>query len=175
MAGSEFAIKQDENTAQFALFEWFRHVVVVMVYWCRGYFLDTLWASLYQLSIVETIYLIFITTVYSSSDGRFHNRPCHKAQSMTVSSAQMATTVTKSNSPQVCSNGVMLSCQHQNLRNVSSSLLNLCHNELKVWRQKVVQPTSKLYLIEWLIILCISPWTQCNSSWNWYEIQASLT
>lgn len=32
MAGSEFAIKQDENAAQFALFEWFRHVVVVMVY-----------------------------------------------------------------------------------------------------------------------------------------------
>ncbi len=46
-------------------------------------------------------------------------------------------------------------CYHvnmdQNLCNVSNTLLNLCHEELRqFWRQKGVQPvTSKVYLIKW--------------------------
>ncbi len=54
---------------------------------------------------------------------------------------------------QICSNCVMLSCQYRpkSLRNVSSTLLNLCHEELKqFWSQKGVQPgTSKVYQIKW--------------------------
>ncbi len=50
-------------------------------------------------------------------------------------------------------NHVMLSCQYwpKSLRNVSNTLLNLCHDELRqFWRQKGVQPgTSKVYLIKW--------------------------
>ncbi len=48
-------------------------------------------------------------------------------------------------------------CYHinmdQNLRNVSNTLLNLCHEELRqFWRQKGVLPgTSKVYLIKWLV------------------------
>ncbi len=52
-------------------------------------------------------------------------------------------------SRQICSNCVMLSCQYgqKSLRNVSSTLLNLWHEELRFWRQKGVQPgTSKMYL-----------------------------
>ncbi len=56
-------------------------------------------------------------------------------------------------SRQICSNCVMLSCQYgpKSLRNVSNTLLNLCHEELRqFWRQKGVQPgTSKVYLIKW--------------------------
>ncbi len=56
-------------------------------------------------------------------------------------------------SRQICSNCVMLSCQYgpESLRNVSNTLLNLCHEELRqFWRQKGVQPgTSKVYLIKW--------------------------
>ncbi len=39
----------------------------------------------------------------------------------------------------------------KSLRNVSNTLLNLCHEELRqFWRQKGVQPgTSKVYLIKW--------------------------
>ncbi len=48
---------------------------------------------------------------------------------------------------QICSNCVMLSCQYgpKSLRNVSITLLNLCHEELmQFWRKKGVQPgTSK--------------------------------
>ncbi len=45
-------------------------------------------------------------------------------------------------------------CYHVNMdqiRNVSNTLLNLCHEELsQFWRQKGVQPgTSKVYLIKW--------------------------
>ncbi len=49
---------------------------------------------------------------------------------------------------QICSNCVMLSCQYgpKSLRNVSNTLLNLCHEELRQsWRQKWVQAgTSKV-------------------------------
>ncbi len=55
-------------------------------------------------------------------------------------------------SRQICSNCVMLSCQYglKSLRNVSNTLLNLCHEELRqFWKQKCVQPgTSKVYLIK---------------------------
>lgn len=50
-------------------------------------------------------------------------------------------------------------CYHvsmdQNLRNISSSFLNLCHKGLRqFWRQKGVQPgTSKVYLIKWPVSL----------------------
>ncbi len=58
-------------------------------------------------------------------------------------------------SRQICSNCVMLSCQYEpkSLRNVSNTLLNLCHEELRqFWRQKGVQPgTSKVYLIKWSV------------------------
>ncbi len=56
-------------------------------------------------------------------------------------------------SRQICSNCVMLSSQYglKSLKNVSNTLLNLCHEELRqFWRQKGVQPvTSKVYLIKW--------------------------
>ncbi len=46
-------------------------------------------------------------------------------------------------SRQICSNCVMLSCQYgpKSLRNVSNTLLNLCHEELRqFWRQKRSNP-----------------------------------
>ncbi len=45
----------------------------------------------------------------------------------------------------------------QSLRNVSNTLLNLCHEELRqFWRQKAVQPgTSKVYLIKWPMSACM--------------------
>ncbi len=47
----------------------------------------------------------------------------------------------------------MLSCQYgpKSLRNVSNTLLNLCHKELRqFWRKNGVQPgTSKVHLITW--------------------------
>ncbi len=56
-------------------------------------------------------------------------------------------------SRQICSNCVLVSCQcgPKSLRNVSNTLLNLYHEELRqFWRQKGVQPgTSKVYLIKW--------------------------
>ncbi len=60
---------------------------------------------------------------------------------------------------QICSNCVMLSWQYgpKSVRNVSNTLLNLCHEELKqFWRQKGVQPdTSKVYLIKWPVSVYI--------------------
>ncbi len=60
---------------------------------------------------------------------------------------------------QICSNCVMLSCQYEpkSLRNVSNTLLNLCHEELRqFWRQKWVQPgASKMYLIKWPVSVYI--------------------
>ncbi len=62
-------------------------------------------------------------------------------------------------SRQICSNCVMLSCQYgpKSLRNVSNTLLNLFHGELRqFWRQKRVQPsTSKVYLIKWPVSVCV--------------------
>ncbi len=45
----------------------------------------------------------------------------------------------------------------KSLRNVSNTLLNLCHKELRhFWRQKWVQPgTSKVYLIKWPVSVCV--------------------
>ncbi len=60
---------------------------------------------------------------------------------------------------QIYSNCVMLSCQYgtKSLRNVSKTLLNLCHRELRqFWRQRGVQlSTSKVYLIKWPVSVCI--------------------
>ncbi len=62
-------------------------------------------------------------------------------------------------SRQICSNCVILSYQYgpQSLRNVSNTLLNLCHKEWRqFWRQKWVQPgTSKVYIIKWPVSVCI--------------------
>ncbi len=62
-------------------------------------------------------------------------------------------------SRQICSNCVMLSCQYgpKSQRNVSNTLLNQCHEELRqFWRQKGVQPgTSKVYLIKWPVSVYI--------------------
>ncbi len=63
-------------------------------------------------------------------------------------------------SRQICSNCVILSCQYgpKSLRNVSNTLLNLCHEGLRqFWRQKGVQAgTSKVYLIKWPVsVYCI--------------------
>ncbi len=56
-------------------------------------------------------------------------------------------------------NCVMLSCQYgpKSLRNVSNTLLNLCHKELRqFWRQKGLQTsTSKVYLIKWPVSVYI--------------------
>ncbi len=57
----------------------------------------------------------------------------------------------------ICSNYVMLSCQYglKSLRNVSNTLLNLYHEELRqFWRQKGVQP-CKVYLIKWPVSVSI--------------------
>ncbi len=60
---------------------------------------------------------------------------------------------------QICSNCVMLSCQcgPKSLRNVSNTLLNLCHEELRhFWRRRGVQPdTSKVYLLKWPVCVCV--------------------
>ncbi len=62
-------------------------------------------------------------------------------------------------SRQICSNCVMLSCQYgpKSLRNVSSTLLELYHEQLKqFWRQNEVQPgASKVYLIKWPVSVCV--------------------
>ncbi len=62
-------------------------------------------------------------------------------------------------SRQICRNCVMLSCQYgpKSLRNVSNTLLSLCHEELRqFWRQKGVQPgTSKVYLITCPVSECV--------------------
>ncbi len=75
-------------------------------------------------------------------------------------------------SRQKCSNCMMLSCQYgpKSLRNVSNTLLNICHNELRqFWRQKWVQPgTSKVYLIKWPVIVDI--WF-CSC---WFALQMIL-
>ncbi len=50
-------------------------------------------------------------------------------------------------------------CQYgpKSQMNVSNTLLNLCHEELRqFWNQKRVQPgTSKVYLIKWPVSVCI--------------------
>lgn len=62
---------------------------------------------------------------------------------------------------EICSNCVMLWCPHEQkcLRNVSSTSLNLCYEELKqLWRQTLVQPSTKKKCTqksEWMY-LCIS-------------------
>ncbi len=62
-------------------------------------------------------------------------------------------------SRQICSNCMMRSWQYgaKSLRNVSNTLLNLCHKELRqFWRQKWFQPsTSKVYLIKWPVSVCV--------------------
>lgn len=61
-------------------------------------------------------------------------------------------------SRQICSNFVMVSCQYRpkSLRDASTTLLNLCYEELRqCWRQKGVQPgASKVYPINWPHIDC---------------------
>ena len=54
----------------------------------------------------------------------------------------------------------MLSCQYgpKSLRNVSNTLLKVCHEEWRqFWRQKGVQPFTKVYLIKWPVsVYCCS-------------------
>ncbi len=82
---------------------------------------------------------------------------------------------------QICSNCVMLSWQYgpKSLRNVSNTLLNLCHEELRqFWRQKWVQPsTSQVYLIKWpvsvyiyiyIYIYCIYIHTHTHTHTLWW-------
>ncbi len=108
------------------------------------------------LSIVSDHVHPFMTTVYPSADGYFQqdNAPCHKAQiisDMTMSSPQSNGLHSHQISIQystfgmwwnerswmcnwqICSNCVMLSCQYgpKSLRNVSHTLLNLCHEWIK--------------------------------------------
>ncbi len=58
----------------------------------------------------------------------------------------------------------IMSIWPKSLRNVSNTLLNLCHEELRqFWRQNGVQPgTSKVYLIKWLVSVCIYIYTHTN-------------
>ncbi len=62
-------------------------------------------------------------------------------------------------SHQICSNCMMPSCQYgpKSMRNVSNTLLNLCHEEIRqFWRQKGVQPgTRKVYLIKWPVSVSV--------------------
>ncbi len=108
------------------------------------------------LSIVADHVHPFMTTVYLSSDRYFQqdNAPRHKAQTisdwflehdgeftlLTITfgmwwNGRFASWMC---SRQICSNCVTLSCQYgpKSLRNVSNTLLNLCHEELRqFWRQ----------------------------------------
>ncbi|KAG8550500.1 hypothetical protein GDO81_024898 [Engystomops pustulosus] len=52
MVGSEFGVNNMKAWIHPALYQRFRLVVVVS--WCGEYFLGTLWAPWYQLSIVAT-------------------------------------------------------------------------------------------------------------------------
>ncbi len=108
-------------------------------------------------------YIVPIFWCYFQQD----NASCHKAQIIRLVSwtwqwvhfTQMASTVTRSQSNRAplgcggtgdlhhgcaaCSNCVMLSCQYgpKSLRNVSNTLLNLCHEELRqFWREKGSNP-----------------------------------
>ncbi len=79
-------------------------------------------------------------------------------------------------SRQICCNCVMLSCQYgpKSLRNVSYTLLNLCHKEYRqFWRQKWVQPgTSKVYLIKWPVSVYPSSSTRGHSVCLFYTVLA---
>ncbi len=113
----------------------------------------------------------FLTTVNPSSDGYFQqdNAPCHKAQIISdwflehdneftllkwpPQSPDLNPTehlwdvvereISWKCSRQICSNCVIISCQYgsKSLRNVSNTLLNLCHKEIRqVWRQRESNP-----------------------------------
>ncbi len=111
------------------------------------------------LSIVADHIHPFMTTVYPSSDDYFQqdNAPCHKAQIISDWFFEHENEFTLLKWPpqssdlntifgiwwngrfaswmcsrQICSNCVMLSCQYgpKSLRNVSNTLLNLCHEEV---------------------------------------------
>ncbi len=132
------------------------------------------------LNIVADYAHPFMTTVYPSSDVQQDNAPCHKAQISSDWFLEHDDEFTLLKWPpqspdlnpiehnrmwwngrfaswmcsrQICSNYVTLSYQYgpKSLRNVSNTLLNQCHEELRqFWTQKGVQPsTSKLYLIKW--------------------------
>ncbi len=60
------------------------------------------------------------------------------------------------------------------LRNVSNTLLNFCHKELRqFWRQRGIQPgTSKVYLIKWPV--SVGFWVKCNNYWVIHHTVYSL-
>ncbi len=114
------------------------------------------------LSIVADHVNPFMTTVYPSSYGFFQqdNAPCHKAQIISDCFFEHDNEFTLLKWPpqspdlnpiehiwdvvegeihirrQICSNCVMLSCQYgpTSLRNISNTLLNLCHEELRQFK-----------------------------------------
>ncbi len=128
-----------------------------------------------------------MTTVYPSSDGYFQqdNASCHKAQIISDWFLEHDNEFTLLKWPlqspdlnpiehhwdvvereirimcsrQICSNCMMLSCQYgpKSLRDVSNTLLNLYHEELRQFlRQKGFKPgTSKVYLIKWTVSECV--------------------
>ncbi len=120
-----------------------------------------------------------MTTVYPSSDGYFQqdNAPCHKAQIISDWFLEHDNEFTLLKWPpqspdlspiehlwdvverEIRILVMLLSCQYgpKSLRNVSNTLLNLCHKELmQFWRKKGVQPgTSEVYPKKWPVSVCV--------------------
>ncbi len=119
--------------------------------------LSTYWTLFkhHSLSIVADHVHPFLTTVHPS-DGVFQqdNSPCNKveiisnwflvhdhefnkfkwpAESLDLNPIENRRFASWMSGRQICSNCVMLRCQYlpKSLRNVSSTLLNLCHEELR--------------------------------------------
>lgn len=133
------------------------------------YFPGTLWASLYQLSIVQiqqpTWWLLltmsfslglYCTLLPIDAFSR-HGIPCHKHLNMTVSCQLPDFNLREAfgifiMDVQLTNLKLLfdanMSCQH--LRKVSITLLNLCYKALRqLWSQKGVQPSnSNTYLVK---------------------------
>ncbi len=128
------------------IFSWHTLGPLVPIEYCLN-------ATAYLRIVAEHVHP-FMTTVCPSSDGYFQqdNAPCHKAQIISDWFPEHNNEFTLLNWPpqspdlnsiehlwdvvereirimQICSNCVTLSCQYgpKSLRNVSNTLLNLCH------------------------------------------------